>query len=349
MSTPKRRILPSDSRNIRWALNGVICAWKEASTEPSRFKRRRWYWEEGKTGSPSAPRRRILPELWTATSFRLARPGTSTEPLRPEVGSMSPALKRWRGSNVSTCGCARLAIEFPLLFQNCRGAVSPMGGNSATVEMTGAAELLVRCAKDGLPGESLRKNSAPTRGLRGAVGNRGSGRCPPPGLVGSRSAVGGVLDSLDNASGVIRAAGEIVECAVVADRQRDRGIDAAGERRDVAGGRVEAADPAAGEVGEEIVTGVVAREGAAAAAATSAAGGVEGRADDGLAGGGRVAVGVVDDRGAEAKAVGGAFGEGPAVVRAGDAEVDLLPGVLADVVDQHLAGGGVEGEVERVA
>ena len=47
--------------------------------------------------------------------------------------------------------------------------------------------------------------------------------------------------------------------------------------------------------------------------------------------------------------VGRSFRVGPAVVGAGDAVVDLLPGVLADVVDEHPAGAGLEGEGERVA
>src|SRR5262249_11888727 len=44
-----------------------------------------------------------------------------------------------------------------------------------------------------------------------------------------------------------------------------------------------------------------------------------------------------------------AFGIGPAVVRTSDAVVDLLPGILADVIDEHSPRAGLNGERERVA
>ena len=39
----------------------------------------------------------------------------------------------------------------------------------------------------------------------------------------------------------------------------------------------------------------------------------------------------------------------PAVIRAGNAVVDLFPSVLADVVDEHAAAGRMERERERIA
>src|SRR5205085_11055566 len=99
--------------------------------------------------------------------------------------------------------------------------------------------------------------------------------------------------------------------------------------------RVVVPDPAAAEVRKEIVALVLSRE-------LQRLRVIERPAGDGAADGGPVAVLVGEDRAAEARVARRPLGSGPAVVRAGDPLVDLLPGGLAHVVDEDPAGAGLD-------
>ncbi len=155
-----------------------------------------------------------------------------------------------------------------------------------------------------------------------------------------RREAAGVRDPVDVADRP--AAREVVEAAVAADVEVDRCRCAAGEADDrVPVGGIELADPAAAVVGEEVVADVLGRELPRGRVVERAAG-------DRAACGRRVAVAVVRDRVPEARVAARPLGRRPAVVRAGDAVVDLLPRALADVVDEHPAGAGLERERERI-
>ena len=139
-----------------------------------------------------------------------------------------------------------------------------------------------------------------------------------------------------------------VERAVEADQQVDRCAGQAGEGVGrVAVRQVDPADEAVAELGEVVLVAVAGGERAAAR--------IERAADDGEAGEeaartrswrGGVAVLVGEQRRRDAGAdVVRPFRLRPAVVRARDAEVDLLPGVLADVVDVDPARPGCTAKV----
>src|SRR5882724_1151609 len=133
-----------------------------------------------------------------------------------------------------------------------------------------------------------------------------------------------------------------VEAAVRADLQVHRIRDAAGEIGHYPGDGVEASDPVATEVREEVVADEVARK-------LHHRRIVEGAAGNRAACGRTRAVSVGEERTAKTGIGGRAFGGGPTVVGSCDAVVDLLPGVLPDVVDEEAAGTGLHREGERVA
>src|SRR5712691_1932837 len=108
---------------------------------------------------------------------------------------------------------------------------------------------------------------------------------------------------------------KVIEKTVRAYVKIDRAGDAAGETGGVAGGRVEGADPAEDVVGEEVLTQIARRE-------LLRFWVVEGAAGDGAPDGMVVTV----EWASVGRALDVPFGAGPAVIGAGDAVVDLLPG-----------------------
>src|SRR6266480_2295551 len=92
-----------------------------------------------------------------------------------------------------------------LYIETCGGAVSPIGGQLGN----GGNDGRCRIARPICEGR---------RNWRIVTGEFRKPKIAEVGVgVGLRSAVRGVLDSFDDAAGVTRAAGEVVECAVIPD------------------------------------------------------------------------------------------------------------------------------------
>ena len=153
------------------------------------------------------------------------------------------------------------------------------------------------------------------------------------------------LNAKDLACRAAAAALQVVEAAIGAYVQVDRRGQPRGESAGRAVGGIEHLDIAA-QVGEEVFANIAARELRGRRV-------VERAADDGdrpvrmAIGIERIAVGA--DRGLRVGGLPEALAIRPAVVGASDAVVDLLPGVLADVIDEDAARSRLNPEGERIA
>ena len=128
-----------------------------------------------------------------------------------------------------------------------------------------------------------------------------------------------------------------VQGAVGCERQVHRAVQARREGRDLVRMiGVEDLDPALDKIHEEVLTSVLGGEWAAGAVRA-----------EGPAGDRRDLVGM--DRRTIARVVRRSLGRRPAIVGAGEALVDLLPGVLAHVVDEDPPRARLHGERERIA
>ena len=181
-------------------------------------------------------------------------------------------------------------------------------------------------------------------GRRSATCRRSRRRTSPPPdrrrLVGrlgadARRLAGRELDA-DQGTG---DDGDVVEAAIAGHLHVHRTLDTGGKARHDPRRRIEAPDPPPAEVGEEVIADVIGRE-------LDVRGRIERRAGDRAA---SVPVAVGVQRATEPRIARGSLRLRPPVVRSGDAVVDLLPGVLAHIIDEHAAGAGMEREVERVA
>ena len=134
---------------------------------------------------------------------------------------------------------------------------------------------------------------------------------------------------------------EVIEPTLRSQREIDRRSDAGGEiQRRAAGREVVVRDPSGAEIGEEVVAGVLVRK-------LRREKRIERAAGDGAAASRGLRVRI--ERRRESRIACRTFRQRPAIVGAGDALVDLLPGVLPDVVDQHASTAGFERERKRIA
>src|SRR5215213_3387046 len=135
---------------------------------------------------------------------------------------------------------------------------------------------------------------------------------------------------------------QIVKATALAYLEVDRAGYSGGEPGDGARGTIEPPYPPAAEVSKEVVADITAREPPGGRV-------VEGAAGYGTSRGVRAAMPVGEDGIAVLRIRLGALVSGPPVVRSRSAPIDLLPSILPHVVDEHLAGVGLNRKAEGVA